>query len=88
VKVPCSGIVEQCDSIKIERLLCNSYLLKVYDDEIKLYSANGKISCKFSCAMKDIYRVKYQPKTKQCCYHFNFDERGFLIFSINNAKSQ
>ncbi|XP_065911963.1 uncharacterized protein [Dysidea avara] len=88
VKVPCNCIGKQCEAESSKGSLCNRYLLKVYDDKIKLYSANGKISCKFSCDIKDIYNVKYQTKKKQCCNHlFNFDERGYLTISINDAKS-
>ncbi|XP_065911960.1 uncharacterized protein [Dysidea avara] len=84
VKVPC----KQFEVGNSKGSLCNSYLLKVYDDKIKLFTANGKIPCKFSCDIKNIYNVKYQPKEKQCRNHlFNFDERDYLTFSINNAKS-
>jgi len=85
VTVPCIG--KQYDIWKKKRSLYNTYLLKVYDDKMKLYSANGKISCNFSFDIKDIYMVKYQSKKKQYGRYFTSDEQGYLIFSINNAKS-
>ena len=36
------------------------YLLKVYDDMIKLFTPNGIIHTKFSFLIKDIYEIKYQ----------------------------
>jgi len=36
------------------------YLLRVYDDVIKLFTPNGLLYTKFSCLIKDICEVKYQ----------------------------
>lgn len=38
-----------------------SYLLKVYDDQIKLFTANGKISTQFKAWIKDIVKASSPP---------------------------
>ena len=38
-----------------------SYLLKVYDDQVKLFTANGKIQTKFQAWIKDIVKASSPP---------------------------
>ena len=38
-----------------------SYLLKVYNDKIKLFTANGKIPTKFQVSIKDIVKASSPP---------------------------
>ena len=40
--------------------LYGDYLLRVYDDVIKLFTPNGVIPTKFSLLIKDIYEIKYR----------------------------
>ena len=60
------------------------YLLKVYDDKIKLFTSNGRIRTGFSCDLKDIYRITYLPVATK---HYS-SMNGFLSFSIKNANSE
>ena len=38
-----------------------SYLLKVYDDTVKLFTANGKIPTKFQASIKNIMKASSPP---------------------------
>ena len=58
------------------------YILKVYDDKIKLYTSNGILSTDFSCDLKEIYRIKYLST------QHHKSETGYLSITINNAKSK
>jgi len=40
-----------------EYSIMGSYLLKIFDEEVRLFSANGKISTKFRKPIKDIFKV-------------------------------
>ena len=37
--------------------IMGSYLLKIFDEEVRLFSANGKISTKFRKPIKDIVKA-------------------------------
>ena len=43
----------------------NSYILKLYDDKVKLFTANGRIALNYSFVIKDICKVDFQPTKKQ-----------------------
>ena len=58
------------------------YILKVYDNKIKLYTSNGILSTDFSCDLKEIYRIKCLPG-KNCKSPI-----GYLSITIKNAKSK
>ncbi|XP_065911968.1 uncharacterized protein [Dysidea avara] len=63
--LPKAGVTYQY-RVKVEQSCTGStpyngdYLLKVYDDMIKLFTPNGIIHTKFSFLIKDIYEIKYQ----------------------------
>ena len=59
-----------------------SYILKVYDDKIKLYTSNGVLPTDFSCDLKEIYRIKYLS-AKRCEPMI-----GYLSITIKNVKSK
>ena len=59
------------------------YILKVYDDNIKLFTSNGILSTDFSCNLKEIYMIKYLS-TK----HHHKSMNGYLSITIKNAKSK
>ncbi|XP_065910940.1 uncharacterized protein [Dysidea avara] len=61
----------------------NSYLLKVCDIKIKVFTANGKIETSFSLNILDIHKIKYQPKMKQS----GTTKQGTLTLSVSNAQS-
>ena len=44
------------------------YLLKVYNEEIRLFTPNGLISTKFRCSIEEIDRVKYHLVGPQECH--------------------
>ena len=44
------------------------YLLKVYNEEIRLFTPNGLIPTKFRCSIKEIHRVKYHSVGPQEFY--------------------
>jgi len=55
------------------------YVLKIDNEEIRIFTSNGKLPTKFSCPIKDIYRAKYQTiGAMQSC----------VIVSINNVLSK
>ena len=58
------------------------YLLKVYDDKIRLFTSNGKLPTDFSCNLKEIHRVKYLSAR----HHKSMN--GHLSITIKNAKSK
>ena len=58
------------------------YILKVYDDKIKLYTSNGVLPTNFSCDLKEIYRIKCLPG-KYCKSMI-----GYFSITIKNAKSK
>jgi len=35
------------------------YVLKVENENIRIFTSNGKLPTKFSCPIKDIYEIKY-----------------------------
>ena len=43
----------------------NSYILKLYDDKVKLFTVNGRIALNYSFDIKDICKVDFQPTKKQ-----------------------
>ncbi|XP_065911603.1 uncharacterized protein [Dysidea avara] len=43
---------------------CNSYILKLYDDKVKLFTANGRIALNYSFDIKDICKIDFQPTKK------------------------
>lgn len=55
------------------------YLLKVYDEEIRLFSSNGKLPTDFSCDLKEIHKIKYLYTKKN---------NGYLSIVAKNAKSK
>ena len=57
------------------------YLLKVYDDNIKLFTSNGKLPTDFSCGLEKVHRIKYLP-TKQGVIN------GYISISIKNEQSK
>jgi len=63
---------------------CNNYVLRVYDDEIKLFTANGKIAMNVSYKIKDIHNIKCQPAKKK----YNSGIKTSLTFSIKNAETR
>ena len=58
------------------------YILKVYDDKIKLHTSNGVLPTDFSCDLKEIYRIRCLPG-KYCKSMI-----GYLSITIKNAKSK
>ena len=60
------------------------YILKVYDDKIKLFTSNGRLPTDFCCNLKDIHRIKYLP-TKH-----SKATNGYrcLSIAIKNEKSK
>ena len=56
-----------------------SYLLKVYNDEIKLFTPNGLIPTKFKCVLGDIFRVKH---------HIFGELHDCVTISIKNAVTK
>ena len=45
-----------------------NYLLRVYNEEIRLFTPNGLISTKFRCPIADIHKVKYNSfGSQECC---------------------
>ena len=62
--------------------LMADYILKVYDDKIKLHTSNGVLPTDFSCDLKEIYRIKCLPG-KYCKSMI-----GYLSITIKNAKSK
>ena len=58
------------------------YVLKVYDDKIRLFTSNGILPTDFSCDLKEIYRIKYLPAR----HHKSMN--GHLSITIKNAKSK
>ena len=58
-----------------------NYLLKVYNEEIKLYTPNGMISTKFKLSMKDIHKVKYHAIGLQEC-------TTCVTISIKNSQTE
>ena len=59
-----------------------NYVLKVYDDKIKLFTSNGRLPTDFCCDLKDIHRIKYLP-TK---HHKVMN--AYLSIAIKNEKSK
>ena len=62
--------------------LMADYLLKVYDEKIKLFTSNGKISTDFSCDLKEIYRIKFLSEKQHCAAN------GYLSITTKNEKSK
>jgi len=60
----------------------------VYDDEIKLFTANGKIATNVSYKIKDIHNIKCQPATAKVTKQYNADKKTSLTFSIKNAETR
>jgi len=56
-----------------------NYLLKVFNEEVKLFAPNGIIPTKFKCSIKDIHKVKCQSFGPKKCY---------LTLSIKNAQTK
>jgi len=55
------------------------YVLKVDNDNIRIFTSNGQLPTKFSYPIKDIYRAKYKTTgTMQSC----------VVISINNILSK
>ncbi|XP_065911627.1 uncharacterized protein [Dysidea avara] len=82
---PVPGVVYEyrvavCD-YKRRGTRCNNYVLRVYDDKIKLFTANGKIAMNVSYKIKDIHNIKYQPATTKQY------KKTSLTFSIKNAET-
>ena len=59
------------------------YILKVYDDNIKLFTSNGMLSTDFSCNLEEIYTIKYLSTKHR---HKSMNE--YLSITIKNAKSK
>ena len=70
--------------VKVERnyegnMSYGNYLLKVYNEEIRLFTPNGLIPTKFRCPIKDIHKAKYYSiGPHQCC----------VTISIKNAHTR
>ncbi|XP_065911965.1 uncharacterized protein [Dysidea avara] len=84
---PIPGVVYEyrvaiCDN-KRRGSRCNSYILKLYDDKVKLFTANGRIALNYSFYIKDICKVDFQPTKKQS----DGSKKGVLKFSINNSQT-
>ena len=55
------------------------YLLKVYNEEIRLFTSNGLIPTKFRCPIKEIHKVKHHAVGPQkCC----------VIVSVKNIQTK
>jgi len=64
---------------------CNNYVLRVYDDEIKLFTANGKIAMNVSYKIQDVHNIKCQPATTKITKQY---KKTSLTFSIKNAETR
>ena len=62
---------------------CNSYILKLYDDKVKLFAANGRIALNYSFDIKDICKIDFQPTKKPS----DGSKKGVLKFSIKNSQT-
>ena len=58
------------------------YILKVYDDKIKLYTSNGILSTDFSYDLNEIFKIKYLSTQR------HKSEIGYLSITIKNTKSK
>ena len=63
--------------------LIADYILKVYEDKMKLFTSNGMLSTSFSCNLKEIYKIKYTSSK-----HSHKSMNGYLSITIKNAKSK
>ena len=81
-----SHIILSTDQYRVMTSRDNSpmgnYILKVYDDKVKLYTSNGALPTDFSCDLKEIYRIKCLS-AKQCKSMI-----GCLSITIKDAKSK
>ena len=59
------------------------YILKVYDDNIKLFTSNGMLSTDFSYNLEEIYMIR-NLSTK----HHHESMNGYLSITIKNTKSK
>ena len=56
------------------------YLLRVYDDMIKLFTPSGVIPTKFSVMIKDIFDIRFQMSDLRV--------QKFVTLSIKNAATR